>query len=80
MNQDKTRVVVVFGRVITLETLKQGCRLNRFPDGYADLLWRDYWSKKDAGQDRTGALTGMIKICFDPSERRELHGRTIEEK
>lgn len=77
---DRTRVIVINGRAITFETLRQNCKLHLFPDGYAELLWRSYWMKRDAGQDRTGALDELVRICFSESERRKLHGSTIEEK
>lgn len=76
----QSRVVVVFGRAITLETLKRNCRLHHHPDGYADMLWRSYWTKRDAAQDRTGALNELIRICLTESELKEIVGKTIKEK
>lgn len=77
---EKSRVVVVFGRAITYESLKSSCSVQLFPDGYADLLWRNYWRNKDAGQDRTGSLNELVKICFGDSELRKFYGKRIEEK
>lgn len=74
------RVIVVFGKVITLESLKHNCSVLALPDGYADLIWRSYWTKRDAGQDRTGALSELVRICFSTDERRALHGKPFEEK
>lgn len=75
----KDLVIVVSGCAITLETLKRNCRLHMHPDGYADTLWRSYWNKKNAGQDRTGALNELVRICFTESEFKKLIGQTIKE-
>lgn len=73
-------VVVVFDRAITFETLKRNCKLHGHPDGYATTIWHSYWCKRNAGQDRTGALNELVRICSNESELKKIVGKTIEEK
>lgn len=75
-----TKVIVVFGKAITLDSLKHNCGVLALPDGYADLIWRSYWMKRNAGQDRTGALSEIVRICFSEDERRTLHGTPFKER
>lgn len=73
-------VVVVSGRAITLETLKRNCILHGHPDGYALMLWRSYWFKRQSGQDRSGALNELVRLCFTDSELKQMVGKEIKEK
>lgn len=77
---NSNRVTIIFGRAVTLETLKRNCRLAGHPDGYADVLWRSYWTKRDTDQDRTGALNELIRLSFTPDEVKKLQGCDYQEE
>lgn len=73
------RVIVVFGRVVTLETLKRNCVLHHHPELYAVTLWRSYWIKRDTGQDRTNALNEIVRISFTETEQKKLFGKPFDD-
>lgn len=44
------------------------------------MLWRSYWFKRQSGQDRSGALNELVRLCFTDSELKQMVGKEIKEK
>lgn len=59
-----SRAILLFGKVIAKETLRDYVVDAGHPEGYADMLWTSYWRQRDLGLNRDATLSELYRICI----------------